>query len=205
MLEAGKEERKHAESSGDYFQGVPAITVIADGGWSKRSHKHSYNAKSGVAVIIGIHTKKLLFLGVRNKYCSTCSIAKTSGKEIPTHVCFRNWNGSSPAMETDIVVEGFRQAESTHGERYMRLVGDGDSSVLTSIHQRVPVWGRFVRKIECVNHAIKNYRGKLEAIVKDRPHFKGAGKLTQKAIRRLTEDQYFFIFLFFFEHISQKQ
>ena len=65
---------------------------------------------------------------------------KTSGKEIPEYVCFRNWNGSSPAMETDIVVEGFRQAESTHGVRYKRLVGDGNSSVLTSIHQRVPVW-----------------------------------------------------------------
>ena len=51
MLDAGKEEWKYAESSGEYFQGVPAITVIADGGWSKRSHKHSYNAKSGVAVI----------------------------------------------------------------------------------------------------------------------------------------------------------
>ena len=37
-----------------------------------------------------------------------------------------------------------------------------------------------------MNHAIKKYRGKLEAIVKDRPHFKGAGKLTQKAIRHLT-------------------
>ena len=43
-------------------------------------------------------------------------------------------------METDIVVEGFRQAEITHGVRYMRLVGDGGSSVLTSIHQRVPVF-----------------------------------------------------------------
>ena len=35
MLEAGKEERKNAESSGDYFEGVPAITVIADGGGPK--------------------------------------------------------------------------------------------------------------------------------------------------------------------------
>lgn len=34
MLEAGKEEWKNAESSGDYFEGVPAIAVIADGGWS---------------------------------------------------------------------------------------------------------------------------------------------------------------------------
>lgn len=33
------------------------MTVIGDGGWSKLSHKHSYNAKSGVAVIIGQHTK----------------------------------------------------------------------------------------------------------------------------------------------------
>lgn len=58
MLEAGKEEQQFAIENGEYFQGVPAITVIGDGGWSKRSHKHSYNAKSGVAVIIGFHTKK---------------------------------------------------------------------------------------------------------------------------------------------------
>lgn len=130
------------------------------------NHQRSTVHKSGVAVIIGVQTKKLFFLGVRNKYCSTCSIAKMSGNEIPAHVCFQNWNGSSPAMETDIVMEGFSQAEITHGVRYMHLVGDGDSSVLTSIHQRVPVWSIFVRKIECVNHAIKNYRGKLEAVVK---------------------------------------
>ena len=68
----------------------------------------------------------------------------------------------------------------------MYLVGDGDSSVLSSIHQGVPVWGRFVRKIECVNHALKNYRSKLELIVKENPAYKGAGKLTQKQIRRLT-------------------
>lgn len=142
MLDAGKEEQKYAESSGEYFQRVPAITVIADEGWSKRSHKHSYNAKSGVAVIIGMHTNKLLFLGVRNKYCSTCSIAKTSGIEIPKHVCFLNWNGSLPAMETDIVVEGLRQAESTHGVQYMRLVGDGNSSVLTSIQCGVDLLGK---------------------------------------------------------------
>ena len=186
MIAAGKEERRLAVENDDYFQGVPAITVIADGGWSKRSHKHSYNAKSGVAVIIGSRTKKLLFLGVRNKYCSTCSIAENAGQEAPAHMCYRNWKGSSPAMESDILVEGFRQAETTHGVRYMQLIGDGDSSVLSSIHERVPVWGRYVRKIECVNHALKNYRAKLETIVKDKPSYKGAGKLTQKAIRRLT-------------------
>lgn len=68
----------------------------------------------------------------------------------------------------------------------MHLVGDGDSSVLSSINQKVPVWGRYVRKIECVNHVLKNYRAKLEEIVKENPTYKGAGKLTQKQIKRLT-------------------
>ena len=48
MLEACKEEKELAEQRGDYHHGVPAITVIVDGGWSKCSHKHSCNAKSGV-------------------------------------------------------------------------------------------------------------------------------------------------------------
>ena len=57
MAEAGK----LAIRRGDYHEGVPAITVIVDGGWSKRSHRHSYNANSGVGIIIGKATGKLLF------------------------------------------------------------------------------------------------------------------------------------------------
>jgi len=30
----------------------PAITVVVNGGWSKRTHKHSYNAKPGVGMIL---------------------------------------------------------------------------------------------------------------------------------------------------------
>ena len=82
-------------------------------------------------------------------------------------------------MESDILVKGFRQAETNHGVHYMFLVGDGDSSVLRSIHEGVPEWGRYVRK-KCVNHALKNYRAKLELIVKENPTFKGAGGLIKK-------------------------
>lgn len=69
ILEAGAEERALAVERGDYHHEVPAITVITDGGWSKRTHKHSYNALGGVAIIIGKETGKLLHIGVRNKYC----------------------------------------------------------------------------------------------------------------------------------------
>ena len=109
MLEAGREEKKLAEERGDYHQKVP---VIVDGGWSKRSHKHSYNAKSGVhvATIIGQATGKLLHIGVRNKYCTACA----QGASQDTHKCYKNWSGSSSEMETDIS-DGFKKAEQTHG------------------------------------------------------------------------------------------
>ena len=41
LLAAGKEERDLAIANDEYHCGVPAITVVVDGGWSKRSHKHS--------------------------------------------------------------------------------------------------------------------------------------------------------------------
>ena len=111
MLEAGKEEKRLAEERGDYHEGIPAITVIVDGGWSKRSHRHSYNAKSGVAIVIGQETRKLLHIGIRNKYCTAC----TQGIAQKNHVCFKNWGKSSSQMEPDIILEGFQQAERVHG------------------------------------------------------------------------------------------
>ena len=124
-----------------FHQGVSYISVVADGGWS---HKHSYNAKSGVAVIFGLHTKKI-FLGVRNKYCSLCAVAENKGQDPQQHTCYRNWNGSSCAMESDIIAEAFRLSEVTHGIRFLKLVGDGNSSVLATIRQRV-VYGSYVEK-----------------------------------------------------------
>ena len=48
LLTAGKMERQLAIAQGNYHNGVPAITVVVDAGWNKKSHKHSYNANSGV-------------------------------------------------------------------------------------------------------------------------------------------------------------
>ena len=40
MIKAGQEEKKIAIEKEEAFEGVPAISVTVDGGWSKRSHKH---------------------------------------------------------------------------------------------------------------------------------------------------------------------
>jgi len=55
---------------------VPAITVIVDAGWSKCAHKHSYNALSFVGAIFGKETKKLVFIGVRKKYCTVLCVQR---------------------------------------------------------------------------------------------------------------------------------
>lgn len=58
---------------------VPKITVIVNGSWSKRSHKFTYNALGGIGAIIGFHTKQVLFLAIKNKYCYI---------KAPKHKCF---------------------------------------------------------------------------------------------------------------------
>ena len=181
MLEAGRREREIAIQKGHFHEGVPAITVIVDGGWSKRSHKHSYNAKSGVAIIIGKETGKLLHIGVRNKFCHAC--ARKIPKE--NHTCYRNWTASSSEMETDIILEGFLEAERVHRVRYTEFIGDGDSSVHPTLIQNVPGWGHAIRKVECANHVCKCYRGALEKLVKTNSSYKGSGGLTVKMRKRL--------------------
>ncbi len=186
MIKAGQEEKAIAEREGRYFQGVPSVTVIADGGWSKRSHKHSYVAYSGVGIVIGQRTGKILGIGVRNKYCSTCSLALSQGRVSPPHMCYRNWNLSSPAMEPDIILELFLEGERLHGVRYMTLVGDGDSSVLHTLHTSIPNWGPHIQKIECSNHVCKNIRSSLENLVKTKPEYKGRGRLSQNNRTRIS-------------------
>ncbi|KAH8036449.1 hypothetical protein HPB51_000571 [Rhipicephalus microplus] len=168
MIKAGKEEKKLAKEAGAFCEDgiTPYITVIVDGGWSHRSHGHRYSANSGVAVIIGERTKKLLYLGVRNKLCSTCEHYSRTGKGKKDHVCYKNWNQSSGAMESDIIVEGFQRSVEMHGVEYRTFIGDGDSSVLHQILTKVE-YGRFVKKRECANHVVKCYTTRLYGIAKE--------------------------------------
>ena len=154
-------------------------------GRSTATNTPTYNAKSGVAVIFGRHTKRLLHLGVHSKYCFVCAIATSKATAIPTHNCYKNWTGSSAAMESDIIAEGFRLSEELYGLRYMYVIGDGNSSVMATIRQSV-LYGMYMNNIECANHACKAYRSRLEALAKDNPQFRGKGRLTKKAIQRLT-------------------
>lgn len=44
----GAEELRLAKENNQYVNGKPYIIVVVDGGWSKRSYGHGYNASSGI-------------------------------------------------------------------------------------------------------------------------------------------------------------
>nr|XP_034192329.1 uncharacterized protein LOC117609774 [Osmia lignaria]XP_034192330.1 uncharacterized protein LOC117609774 [Osmia lignaria]XP_034192331.1 uncharacterized protein LOC117609774 [Osmia lignaria]XP_034192332.1 uncharacterized protein LOC117609774 [Osmia lignaria]XP_034192333.1 uncharacterized protein LOC117609774 [Osmia lignaria] len=67
---AGEEERRLAFENNEVVDGIPYITVIADGSWMKRSYGTNYNSLSGVGAVVGFRTGKVLFIGIRNKYCT---------------------------------------------------------------------------------------------------------------------------------------
>ncbi|VDI15012.1 Hypothetical predicted protein [Mytilus galloprovincialis] len=88
-------------------------------------------------------------------------------------------------MESDVILQGFLEAEKKHGVRYMRVVGDGDSSVFAKIREEVPGLGRSVKKEECANHVSKCYRSNLEKLVTDNRLYKGRHHLSKTTRVRL--------------------
>jgi hypothetical protein len=158
FLAKGRGEKQDAD-------GFWRIAVIVDGGWAKRSYGHSFNSKSGVAVIVGRFSGKILFVGVKNSFCTICARTKTLKEEPRPHECAANWRGSAPAMEKSILVEGFRESES-HGLRYTTFIGDGDSSAFHAVRTQVS-YGKLIKKMECANHCTRNYTTKLYKIYKD--------------------------------------
>ncbi|CAH0387098.1 unnamed protein product [Bemisia tabaci] len=81
MIEAAEDEIT-IQKGYDDKDGVPFIAVVADGGWSHRSYGHSYTAKSSCAVVIEKETKKILFIGACNKYCSRKDMIEAAEDEI---------------------------------------------------------------------------------------------------------------------------
>lgn len=169
MYQAGLEEKELAIKNGHVDKdGVPYITVVADASWGKRSYRTSnYNSLSGVACIIGFETQKVLFLGIRNSYCSVCAVAQNKHVNAKAHKCFKNWEGTSTAMEADGVTEGFKCSIDMHGLKYTTLIGDGDSSVMSALNDAQP-YGHLttIKKVECSNHLLRNYCTKLRSLTK---------------------------------------
>ncbi|GFR05058.1 uncharacterized protein TNCT_591911 [Trichonephila clavata] len=184
------EEKRLSQSRQDIdTDGYYCLTAVVDGGWCKRSYGHGYNASSGVAVIIGMATKKIIFIGIRNKICLICQAIEASRIPDKNHICYKNWNGSSTGMESDIIVEGVQFLETVHHIRCTRIVADGDSNIISSIQEKISYGGR-VLKVECANHAVTRFGRALDKLQRDTKRFSGkkgieARKVFKKNMHRI--------------------
>ncbi|CAK1590870.1 unnamed protein product, partial [Parnassius mnemosyne] len=167
MEQAAAIEREAAIQEGRVFNGFPVIDVFADGAWCKRSYGNNYKAMSGVAAIVGRKFGKVLFIGVKNKYCLICARAEKRQEKPKSHVCYKNYEGPSSGMEATIVCEGFKESTNMYGLIYGNIVADGDSATYAKILASDPYEGYVVSKIECRNHVLRNMCNKLRALGKD--------------------------------------
>lgn len=156
MKEAAEKEKEIARIEGNFDSEGEMITVVTDGRWPKRFYGNSYNALSGAATVIGNETKKVLWSATRNKYCVGCNRGIT-------HICHKNFDGSSTGMESDILVEGFSKSLELYGLKYTTFIADGDSSVHKRINDSFPYKDK-VKKIECRNHLLRNLRKKIREL-----------------------------------------
>lgn len=107
---------------------------------------------------------KVVYIGMKNKMCATC--ARTlQGANPKRHKCEKNWHGSSTSVDQSRIIEGFRKSWRK----------DGDSSTYRSIVAAAPYGSPRVEKIECRNHILRNYAGKI----KETAHKKRVEKVTK--------------------------
>ena len=152
-------------------QKIPWIEVEGDGGYGKRSYRTGrYDSQCGVGVLIGVRTKKLLSLEVRNKFCWIDYMAGLKGVQPKVHRCFKNWSSlkSSSSMETDCILTGFQNSLETHGLIYKTFIADGDCSTYNALIKKSPYAHYQVRikKKYCINHTLRNFCNKIVEISK---------------------------------------
>lgn len=128
-------------------------------------------------------------MGIRNKHCSVCHKSEIMKKEPPSHQCFKNWSGTSTSMEADIIVEGFCQSVLVHNLIYDKLIGDGDSSVMKKLTLAKPYanYDIYIKKIECMNHILRNYCNRIVDISSRRKS--SSGTVVPGFLRKILKDR----------------
>lgn len=113
--------------------------------------------------------------------------ADATSKEHPAHTCYKNWEGTSTAMESDIILEGFKQSVDMHNLIYHKLIGDGDSSVTKKLNTTKPYGPDcLVKKIECKNHILRNYLNKISEMATKRKS--SSGMVVPGFLRKILKD-----------------
>ena len=100
------------------------VTAGTDMGWQGRKQ-----SLSGHAFFCGYHTRKVIHWKLLSRHCSICDHANKAGCPARTHVCTKNWTGSSKSMESNAVLQMYLDLYNTHQVYVGVVIADDDSSI----------------------------------------------------------------------------
>lgn len=173
----------------DIETGMFEVAVSGDGSWPTRGFSSNY----GVYFIMSVVTGKVLDMHIMSKYCRGCSLTgnkmDTDSEEYrkwkDSHVCEKNYDGSSPGMEVEGTKVVFSRSEHKHCLQYTQLLGDGDSK---GFEEAKKVVTYDIEKLDCINHvakrmgtALRNLKKKGE-VLSDGKGWGGRNRLTDPMI-----------------------
>ena len=168
------------------------VCVSYHGTWSKRG----FSTNHGIGIVISMDTSKVLDKLELCKICNSCSKHAQDdhstqeykdwyAKHKASGTCQKNYDGSSPSMETHIAGVLWRCSISKHNLIYKRMVCDGDSKSYNEVRN---TYGdnNLVEKVDCIGHVGKRMFRALENIKKSHTGRLSDGKFIGGGGGRLT-------------------
>ncbi|KAK4324624.1 hypothetical protein Pmani_004737 [Petrolisthes manimaculis] len=154
---------------------VKDIAVTCDGTLSNRG----FVAKFCILPVIHFKTGLVVDYELLSKYCHVCEKNKDNeGDWYTDHEpkCYKNFEGSSPAMETEGWMCLWKRSVEKCKFRYTTVISDGDSKAYSTIVNE-KIYGEVeIRKDDCINHISKRVGKALRNYVQKKSR---KGSLTQ--------------------------
>ena len=167
--------------------------ISLDGTWQRRGH----TSHNGIVTAIPLDTKKCVDVEIMADKCKQCEKweKRTSDPKYAewkaNHCCKINHTGSAGSMETAGALRIFERSYVTRGLKYIRMLGDGDSSTYSAIVDSQPYGEDCIpRKLECIGHVQKRVGSRLRKLkstykrtkLSDGKGVAGRGRLTDGKI-----------------------
>ena len=129
--------------------------------WQKRSTGRKYDSMSGVGLLFGKNSGKVTQFSVMITRCKMCDIYEGKGSNPPSHLCVRNWHGSSKAMEPAAALACIRSVEE-QGCTVEGLIMDDDCTTISHLRKSLP---HSIEKYSDIAHAKKHIASVLYPVV----------------------------------------
>jgi hypothetical protein len=107
------------------------VQASFDMGWQVRSSGGKYGSPTGHGLLIGAISKKVMDSVIFNKKCGVCTKYKNqrgSTQDIRTHLCVKNYDGSSKSMEAAALTKMLTRMPEEKSVSICTIISDDDSN-----------------------------------------------------------------------------